>query len=279
MKFPQTPSLSAFKSDATVLLRDLRNGCPSAFDRAIRAQLISPGPASRAICLRILAKEYGMQYREITAYDQMISRYADHCYSQGFWRKPYVGEFRRARFLLQFDALVECLRDQVPLAVAADKRGVDFAGFHFSSLLFARINRVLKRKNVPDYSYLQAPDSLVHYDWFHDVKKASHANFSNAKFYTITADPVVQPGAYGWRTDFSYTDLRGVDLRGAYLRGACFLGAKVDGADLRNANINDCIFTGAIGAFVSGDILYHNWDVGPKGVVPWLPDDENYLDI
>ncbi|TFB37141.1 pentapeptide repeat-containing protein [Pseudomonas sp. F01002] len=83
----------------------------------------------------------------------------------------------------------------------------------------------------------------------------------------------------GWQvtaipTATSYADLRGVDLRGAYLRGACFLGAKVDGADLRNANINECIFTGATGAFVSGEILYHNWDVGPKGVIPWLPDDE-----
>lgn len=273
MKFPETPSLSAFKSDARVLLKDLQDGCPLAFNRAIRAQLISAGPATRAICLRILAKEYGMKYHRISAEDRMIARYADHCFSQGFWKQPYVGEFRRARFLLQFDALVECLRDQVPLAVAASKRGVDFAGFHFSSLLFARINSVLKPKKVPDYSYLQAPGSLIHYDWFYDVRKAAHANFNNAKFYTVTVDPVVQPGAYGWCTDFSYADLRGVDLRGAYLRSARFLGAKMDGADLRNANINDCVFTGASGAFVSGEIFYHNWDVGPRGVEPWLPDD------
>lgn len=274
MKFPDTPSLAAFKSDAAVLLHDLRSGCRSALDRAIRAQLISSGPVNRAICLRIVAKEYDLTYQKIAARDRMISRYADHCFSQGFWREPYEGVFRRARFLLQFDALVECLRDQVPLAVAADKRRVDFSGFHFSSLLFSRIGLVLKRKKVPDFSYLQAPGSLVHYDWFQDVQKASHSNFSNAKFYSITADPVVQPGAYGWEADFSYADLRGVDLRGAYLRGACFLGAKVEGADLRNANINECIFTGAKGAFVGGEILYHNWDVGPKGVIPWLPDDE-----
>lgn len=274
MKFPDTPSLAAFKSDAAVLHHELRSGCHSALGRAIRAQLISSGPVNRAICLRIIAKEYDLTYQDIVAKDQMISRYADHCVSQGFWRQPYVGVFRRARFLLQFDALVECLRDQVPLAAAAHKRGVDFSGFHFSSLLFSRIGSVLKRKKVPDFSYLQAPGSLVHYDWFQDVQKASHSNFSNAKFYSITADPVVQPGAYGWKTDFSHADLRGVDLRGAYLRGACFLGAKVDGADLRNANINECIFTGATGAFVSGEILYHNWDVGPKGVIPWLPDGE-----
>ncbi|PHN33333.1 hypothetical protein AO242_21780 [Pseudomonas sp. ICMP 561] len=115
----------------------------------------------------------------------------------------------------------------------------------------------------------------MHYDWLQDVQKASHCNFSDAKFYCATADPVIQPGAYGWKTDFSYADLRGVDLRGAYLREACFKGAKVDGADLRNANINGCIFNGATGAFLSGEILYHNWDVGPQGVVPWLPDDED----
>ncbi|MOA14072.1 hypothetical protein D3C78_1341530 [compost metagenome] len=52
------------------------------------------------------------------------------------------------------------------------------------------------------------------------------------------------------------------------------MGAKMDGADLRNANINECIFTGASGVFVSGEILYHNWGVGPRGVEPWLPEDE-----
>ncbi|WP_225926670.1 pentapeptide repeat-containing protein [Pseudomonas triticicola] len=275
MKFPDTPSLAAFKSDAAVLHRDLRSGCRSALDRAISAQLISSRPVNRDTCLRIIAKEHGLTYPKIAARDQMISRYADHCASQGFWRKPYEGGFRRARFLLQFDALVECLRDQVPLASAADKRGVDFSGFHFSSLLFSRIRRVLKRLKVPDFSYLQAPGSLVHYDWFHDVQKASHSNFSDAKFYSITVDPVIQPGAYGWETDFSYADLRGIDFRGAYLRGACFKGAKVLGADLRNANIHDCEFTDTTGAFLSGEVLYHNWDVGPQGVVPWSPDDED----
>lgn len=274
MRFPDTPSLSVFKSDATVLHDDLRSGCPSALGRAIRARLISPAPANRALCLRLIAQEYGLTYKQIVARDRMIARYAAHCFAEGFWRQPYEGVFRRARFLLQFDALVEYLRDRVPLAAAAHKRGVDFSGFHFSSLLFKRINRILTRKKVPDMSYLQAPGSLVHYDWFQDVKKASHANFSNAKFYTVTGDPVVQPGAYGWETDLDYADLRGVDLRGAYLRGATFVGAKMEGADLRNANINECIFTGASGAFVSGEILYHNWDVGPRGVEPWHPDDE-----
>lgn len=239
MNFPDTPSLASFKSDAAVLLHDLRSGCRSAFDRAIRAQLISWGPANRVICLRIIAQEYDVASRKIVARGRMISQYADHCFSQGFWRQPYEEVFRRARFLLQFDALVECLRDKAPLAVAADKRGVDFSGFHFSSLLFSRVGHVLRRREVPDFIYLQALGSLVHYDWFPDVQKASHSIFSNAKFYSITADPVVQPGAYGWETDFSYADLRGVDLRGAYLRGARFLGAKVDGADLRNANINE----------------------------------------
>lgn len=50
------------------------------------------------------------------------------------------------QILLQFDAFFECLREQVSLAVAGDKRGVDFRGFHFSSLLFNRVGRVLKRK-------------------------------------------------------------------------------------------------------------------------------------
>lgn len=267
MRLPDTPSLSAFKSDATELLRDLRSGCPAAFKRVAAVRKIDADTVKRATCLRVLAREYGVTYEEIAAEERMISMYVQHCFTEGFWRQPSEGQFRRARFLLQFDALIESLQFQVPLAVAAKRRGVDFSGFHFSSLLFSRIDRVLDKKNVPDFSYLQAPGSLVHYDWMQDVSKFNNANFPSAKFYVITADPLVQPGSYGWRADFSHSDLRDVDFRGAYLRGARFVGAQVDGADFRNANINECIFTGAKGTYVSGGVRERNWDIGPRGVV------------
>ncbi len=267
MRLPDTPSLAAFKSDAAELHRAYLSGCPVAIERVAAARIRRTG-IKRVTFLRVIAKEYGMTYEEIVSIDQMISRYAEHNVAEGHWAQPYQGKFRRSRFLLQFDALVECLRDQVPLAVAADKRGVDFSGFHFSLLLFDRIDRVLDRKKLPDFSHLQAPGSLVHYHWLQDVTKLTHANFRNAKFYTITADPLVQPGAYGWEADFSYADLRGADFRGAYLRRAVFVGAKVDGADFRNANINECMFTGCQGAYVSGNVRNRNWDVGPKGPVP-----------
>lgn len=266
MKTTHTPSLAAFKSDAVELRNDFRNGCPEAIERIAAAGLRGPG-AKLATCLRVIANEYGLKYEDIVSVDRMISTYAEHSYSAGHWVEPYQGAFRRARFLLQFDALVECLRDQVPLAVAADKRGVDFSGFHFSLLLFSRIDRVIDRLKLPDFSGLQAPGSLVHYHWLQDVTKLSRSNFSNAKFYTITADPLVQPGAYGWEADFSYADLRGADFRGAYLRRAQFVGAKVDGADFRNANINECMFTGCQGVYVSGNVKNRNWDVGPRGPV------------
>lgn len=209
----------------------------------------------------------GHRYEEITAEEQMISRYAQHSYAQGYWKRPYEAKFRRARFLLQFDALIECLRDQVPLAVAANKRDVDFGGFHFSGLLFSRVNQVLERKKLPDFSHLQAPGSLVH--WLLDVKSFNSSNFRDAKFYSVSADPLVQPGASCWMADFSKADLRGADLPGSYLRGAQFFCANLDGVDLRNANIFECNFTGAKGAFVSGNVSDDDWDVGPNGVVIW----------
>lgn len=267
MKKIVTPSLSAFKSDAAMLLREYREGCPAAAKRLARRQSRESGDIKLATCLRVIAKEYGTTYEEITAEEQMISMYTKHCYAQGYWKQPYEGQFRRARFLLQFDALIECLRDEVPLAVAATKRDIDFSGFHFSSLLFSRIHQVLERKKVPDFSHLQAPGSLVHWHWLLDVTSFSNSNFQNAKFYSVTADPLVRPGVSCWKADFSKADLQGADFRGSYLRGARFFCAKVDGVDFRNANIYECNFTGAEGAFVSGNVPNDDWNIGPYGVV------------
>lgn len=262
MKRSDTPSLSAFKSDAVIMLRDFRDGCPDTAKRLARYRFRNESDIKLATCLRVMAKEYGTTYEEITAEEQMISRYPQHSYAQGYWKQPYEGQFRRARFLLQFDALIECLRDQVPLAVAADKRNVDFSGLHVSALLFSRVNQVLKRKRLPDFSHLQAPGSLVHWHWLLDVKSFINSNFRDAKFYSVSADPLVQPGASCWMADFSNADLRGADFRGSYLRGAQFFRANVDGVDLRNANIFECNFTGAKGAFVTGNVPDDDWDVG-----------------
>jgi hypothetical protein len=57
-----TPSLSAFKSDAAVLLRDFRDGCPDATNRLAR---YSPRPKTEiklATCLRTIAREYETTY-------------------------------------------------------------------------------------------------------------------------------------------------------------------------------------------------------------------------
>lgn len=267
MKLPDTPSLSAFKSDATVLLRDQRDGCPKATKRLARFNFRTNSDFKLATCLRVIAREYGTTYEKIAAEERLISRYVQHSYANGFWQRPYAADFRRARFILQFDALIECLRDQVPLAIAAEKRSVDFSGFHFSSLLFSRINQVLEKKKLPDFSHLEAPGSLVHWHWLLDVTSFSTSNFSHAKFYAIIADPLVQPGVSCWKADFSDSDLRGADFRGSYLRGAQFLGARLDGVDFRNANIFECNFTAAKGAFVSGDVPDDDWDEGPKGLV------------
>lgn len=269
MKNFVTPSLSVFKSDAAIMLREFRKGCPVAAKRLSHTKSFRSGNVKLGTCLRVIAREYGITYKEIAAEEQMIFNYTKHCYAQGYWKQPYDGQFRRARFELQFDALIECLRDQVPLAVAAIKRDIDFSGFHFSSLLFSRIHQVLERKKLPDFSHLQAPGSLVHWHWLLDVQNFNRSNFNNAKFYSVTADPLVRPGASCWMADFSNADLRGADFRGSYLRGASFFRAKLDGVDFRNANIYECNFTGAEGVFVSGNVPDHDWDIGPYGVIQW----------
>ncbi|KAB0528591.1 pentapeptide repeat-containing protein [Pseudomonas brassicacearum] len=267
MNTPATPSLSILKSDAERLLRDARDGCPDAVIRLVKQGFRRAEELTHDTCLRVVAEEYGTTFVEAVREEKLISRYVQHSEAKGFWREPYGYPFRRARYLRQFDALVESLRDQVPLAVAAQKRGVDFAGFHFSSLLFGRIDQVLKRRKVPDFSHLQAPGSLVHWHWVLDVVKYNHANFSDAKFYTVTADPLTRPGGHFWMADFSYANLSGADFRGSYMRGAKFVGADLDGADFRNANIFETDFTGAQGAYLTGELGDENWDVGPKRVV------------
>ncbi|WLG92537.1 pentapeptide repeat-containing protein [Pseudomonas cucumis] len=266
MKIPDTPSLSILKSDAKALLRDAREGCSEAVLRLVRQGFRRSEELTHDTCLRVVAEEYGTTYVEAVREEKLISHYVQHSQASSVWREPYGYPFRRARYLRQFDALVECLRDQVPLAVAARERGVDFAGFHFSSLLFGRIDQVLKRRKVPDFSHLQAPGSLVHWHWVLDVVKYNHANFSDAKFYTVSVDPIARPGGHFWVADFSDADLTGADFRGSYMRGAKFVGANLDGADFRNANTFDTDFTGSKGAYLTGEFEDDDWVVGPSKV-------------
>lgn len=264
MEFPDTPSFTILKSDAKILLRAARDHSMDAIVRIVRHGYRRSEELNLDTCLCVVAKEYGTTFRSAMREERLISRYVQYAQANGYWREPYGYPFRRARFLRQFDALVECFRDRVPLALAAEKRGVDFAGFHFSALLFGRLDQVLPRYPVPDFSHLQAPGSLVHWLWTMDVVKFNHANFSNAKFYTVTADPLARPGGHFWVADFSHADLTGADFRDSYVRGAKFVGAKLDGADFRNANIYETDFTGAQGAYLTGEMPDDDWVVEPK---------------
>lgn len=262
MKIPDTPSLSILKSDAKALLHDAREGCSEAVLRLVRQGFRRSEELTHDSCLRVVAEEYGTTYLEAVREERLISRYVQHSQATGIWGEPYGYPFRRARYLRQFDALVECLRDQVPLAVAGKKRGVDFAGFHFSSLLFGRIDQVLRRRKVPDFSHLEAPGALVHWHWVLDVVKLNNANFRDAKFYTVSVDPVARPGGHFGIADFSDADLTGADFRGSYMKGAKFVGANLDGADFRNANTFDTDFTRSKGEYLTGEVEDDEWVVG-----------------
>jgi hypothetical protein len=251
------------KSDAKILLRAARNHSIDAVARFARHGYRRSEELILDTCLQVVAKEYGRTFKTAMLEEKLISRHVQYAQTNGYWRETYDYSFRRARFLRQFDALVECFRDKIPLALAAEKRNVDFAGFHFSALPIGRLDQVVERYPVPDFSHLQAPGSLVHWLWTMDVIKFNHANFSNAKFYSVTVDPLARPGGHFWIADFSHANLSGADLRDSYMRGAKFIGANLEGADFRNANTYDADFTGARGAYLKGDVSDDDWVVQP----------------
>lgn len=264
MDFPDTPTLAILKSDAKILLRAARDQSMDAIVRLMRHGYRRSEELTLNTCLRVIAKEYGRTFSTVMREETLISRYVQYAQANGYWREHYGYSFRRARFLRQFDALVECFRDHVPLAAAAEKRGIDFAGFHFSALLFGRLDQVVRRYPVPDFSHLQAPGSLVHWLWTMDVVKFNNSNFSNAKFYSGTVDPLIRPGGHFWAADFSHANLTGADLRDSYMRGAKFVGAQLDGADFRNANTFEADFTGSQGAYLTGEMSDDDWVVEPR---------------
>lgn len=267
---PDTPSLAAFKADAKRLHKDAANACPHALDLLIRngfAAAAQSGhqPVKLVDCQRALAANYGYEYRALHYDDQLISKYIAHCYESGYWSKPFSCHFSRPRFLLQVEALVDALRTKVPLAEAALGRGVDFAGFHFSNLLFSRIATSVEVDGPPDFSGINAPGALIESGWLYDVGSLKGANMRDAKFYSVTVDPVIRPGAHCFQADFSCADLRGVDFRRSYLRGSLFVGANLDGADFRNSTLYECDFTGATGNYRVEKVDPSDWSVEPLG--------------
>jgi hypothetical protein len=59
MKNFVTPSLSVFKSDAAVMLREFREGCPVAVKRLSHTKSFKRGNVRLGTCLRVIASEYG----------------------------------------------------------------------------------------------------------------------------------------------------------------------------------------------------------------------------
>lgn len=272
---PDTPSFSAFKADAKRLQKDARNACPQALALLAKhgfgaiAQDESPSSVKLTHCQRALAASYGYDFQMLQLDDQLISKYIAHCYSRGYWNAPYVCSFNRPRFTLQLEAILEAFRKQISLAEAASKRAIDFAGFHFSDLLFSRISKELESEmeleGPPDFVEVRAPGALFEQGWLSDVESLKGADLRGAKFYAVTVDPVVLPGAHCYQTDFSGADLRGADFRRSYLRGCVFRKAKLDGTDFRNSVLSECNFTGSTGEYRAGRVSSSDWAVRPLG--------------
>lgn len=259
-KLSDTPAISLVKSDAKALLQSLKAGSQPAWEHLNRSGVTLKEKPTLAVCQRAVAHDYGYDtFEEVQKSEELVSRYIAHCYCRGYWSKPFVGEFRRARHELQCGALIECFRDQIPLALAAEKRNIDFTGFHFSEPLINHLHIKLGRLKVPDFSNLIAPGALIHSLWLLDVTHFRSVNFRNVKIYSMTIDPIASPGATCFKADFSNADLRGADLRGTYFRNSSFHNALLDGADLRNANTFECSFTGSKGSYLAGNVSRTSW--------------------
>lgn len=268
--FPDTPSLSAFKADAKRLRKDALNACPQALNLLALhgfsvAEQSGRQSVKLSVCQRVLAASYGYEYQALQLNDHLISKYIAHCHNRGYWSNPYSCSFSRPRFFLQVEALTDALRRDVPLAEAASKRGIDFAGFHFSDLLFSRIATLVQADTPPNFNGIIAPSALIESGWLYDVENLRGANLRDVKFYSVTVDPVVRPGAHCFQADFSYSDLRGADFRRSYLRGSLFVGANLDGADFRNSTLSECDFTGAMGEYRIEKVDPSDWIVEPIG--------------
>jgi uncharacterized protein YjbI with pentapeptide repeats len=268
---PDTPSFSAFKAEAKRLHRSAREACPQALELLEKynfghmARDETPSAVKLHHCQRALAASYGSDFQTLQLDDQLISKYIAHCYSRGYWSVPYSCTFNRPRFALQLEALLEAFSEKVSLTEAALRRDVDFAGFHFSDLLFSRISTELDLDGPPDLVGIRAPGALFEQGWLSDVESLKGADLRGAKFYSVTVDPVILPGANCYQADFSGADLRGADFRRSYLRGCVFKKAKLDGADFRNAVLYECNFTGSTGEYRAGRVDSSDWAVRPLG--------------
>lgn len=267
---PDTPSISAFKADAKRLHKNALNACPQALDLLAHhggATSVQSGCQSvkLSVCQRALAASYGYEYQTLQLDDHLISKYIEHCHNRRYWNKPYSRSFNRPRYLLQVEALIDALHRDIPLAEAALERGVDFAGFHFSDLLICRITTSVRASAPLNFSRVNAPGALIEEGWLYDVEDLRGSNLRDAKFYSVTVDPVVRPGAHCFQADFSYADLRGTDFRRSYLRRSLFVGANLEGADFRNSTLSECDFTGALGEYRVEKVDPSDWSVEPSG--------------
>ncbi|MGA3825633.1 pentapeptide repeat-containing protein [Pseudomonas chlororaphis] len=266
-----TPSLSAFKADAKRLHKDVLAACPKALDLLSRqgfsaAAQCGHQPVKLSVCQRALAASYGYEeFQALQLNEQLISKYIAYCQNRGFWSRPYSCSFSRPRHFLQVKALINALSRDIPLAETAREQGVDFAGFHFSELLFAHIATLVQTDAPLNFAGVRAPGALIEEGWLFEVENLRGANLSDAKFYSITVNPVIRPGAHCFQADFSYADLRGADFRRSYLRGSLFVGANLDGADFRNSTLYECDFTGATGKYRVEKADSRDWRVEPIG--------------
>ncbi|MBD9503750.1 pentapeptide repeat-containing protein [Pseudomonas sp. PDM17] len=269
--FPDTPSFAAFKADAKRLHKDARKASSWALEMlkkhgfGVEAHDETLSSVNLNHCQHALAAAYGSDFQSLQLEDQLIAKYIDHCYRRGYWSIPYSCSFNRPRFTLQLEALLEAFRDKVSLNEAGLRRGVDFAGFHFSELLFSRIAIELELDGPPDFVGIRAPGALFEQGWLSDVDSMEDADLRGAKFYSVTVDPAVLPGANCYQTDFSRADLRGADFRRSYLRGSVFRKAKLDGTDFRNCVLYECNFTSSTGEYRSGRVDASDWSVRHLG--------------
>lgn len=240
--------------DAKLLLSQLKsNDISSELPRTTAAQRRRPTLTG---CKKLLAKKYFEDYKDCFDSLDHLDSFADYNYGSGAWSRDFNKAWRRSVHKKQIAALIEAESSGVSLKKCAGKYGVNFDGFHFSSILYMAIfPRTISLKNFAhpnliDFSEISANGSFIDKIWVGTIASFSMCQLKQAKFYTSTSEGCF-PGTNTYQMDFTGANLSEADLRFSYLRGCNFTNTVLTGTDFRDANLLECCFSGAEGTYIS----------------------------
>lgn len=240
--------------DAKKLLNTIKSLRDCAGDHTARTGSNGRKPLTLTDCKKLIARQYYKSSKDAFQDLDNLEKFATNNYVAGVWSDQFDRHWREAPYLKQVAAIKEAKNSGRPLKECADKEGVNFNGFHFSSILYMELfpietcTDVLQQLHLIDFTGISANGIYIESIWLSVISSFAKASLKHGKFYTKNPE-YCRPGTNAYRMDFSGADLSYADLRFSYLRGCNFSDAILDSTDLRDANIFQCVFKGATGQY------------------------------